>query len=667
MVDARAFLRRVGLVSVLVIGIAAPPVGPSLASPAPRAADPLLTSGLLGPCRGEAGALCGHVVVPWYWGQPGGGGGRFTIRFAVFPHTDRSIPPLEPIVAMEGGPGYPSIGSAGSYLFLIGSLHRRHDLILMDQRGTGASDPIDCAGLQNYDALSRPGDYPAVTAACARSLGRRADAYGSAAVGDDLAAVLAHLHVARIDLYGDSYGSYAAQVFTVHHPGLVRTLVLDSTYNEQFDPLEPEAAAALRRAWDTMCAHLRGCRGDDLLRSIAAFASALAVHPITGTARDGYGDLQHIDLTAPAFAQLVFDATYDYVFFRDLPAAIVAARHGDLVPIERLAADDVGFNSAGGAPSGYSAGDLQAVSCHDYPTAWNVDAGFGQRAAELDAAIAALPSATFYPFSKSVWLDSLDENELVYGCLDWPAPRAPAAPPFPPGEVFPHTPVLVLDGLLDQATPLGDASKVARTWPDSTFVPVANSNHVTAEDDFLRCVSVIVRRFIASTTAGNTACARSIPPVYVTPTFPTALVRAPQAGRRGPVDRSTRLDRQAGWVAGATIGEAFEQWYNVGLPGYGLHGGTFHATGAAQAYGPLVISFTAVRFVPDMSLSGTATWDRASARVQAAVTLRTRDGLTGRLRLSWSTDRAGAVATEVGTLGGHPVSLAMDAPFSPQG
>ena len=181
-------------------------------------------------------------------------------------HTDSSLPGLEPIVAMEGGPGYPSTGSAASYLFMIGSLRRRHDLILMDQRGTGASDAINCPGVQDYDALARPGDYPAVVAACARRLGKRANAYGSAAVAEDLRAVLEAIHVSKVDLYGDSYGSYAAQVFAVHYPRFVRDLVLDGTYDARFDPLEPEAVAALRRAWDTMCASFPGCSRDDLLR-----------------------------------------------------------------------------------------------------------------------------------------------------------------------------------------------------------------------------------------------------------------------------------------------------------------------------------------------------------------------------------------------------------------
>ena len=77
--------------------------------------------------------------------------------------------------------------------------------------------------------------------------------------------------VSKIDLYGDSYGSYAAQVFALHYPRFVRDLVLDGTYDQRFDPLEPEAVAALRRAWDTMCRSFPGCNHDDLLHDIASF------------------------------------------------------------------------------------------------------------------------------------------------------------------------------------------------------------------------------------------------------------------------------------------------------------------------------------------------------------------------------------------------------------
>jgi pimeloyl-ACP methyl ester carboxylesterase len=662
-----AHVRRFGLLAPAIVLVAGLLCGAGWTGAAPTLASaPPRSETAVKPCPGRPGVLCGSIKVPLYWSAPHRGSLR--VHFEEYLRTDSSLPALEPIVAMEGGPGYPSTGSAASYLFMIGSLRQRHDLILMDQRGTGGSDAINCPGVQDYDGLVRPKHFPDVVAACAKRLGARANAFGSAAVAEDLRAVLKTLHVRKVDLYGDSYGSYAAQVFAVHYPRFVRDLVLDGTYDQQFNPFEPEAVTALRRAWDTICTSFPGCKRDDLLTDIGAFARKLARHPIVGVADDEYGTPQHIDLTADAFAQLVFDATYSYTFFRDLPAALVAARHGDLTPVKRLAAEDVSFNAAGGAPSAYSAGDLEAVSCHDYPAAWDTRSDDARRSAELERAIKRLPNGVFFPFSKKVWLASYDENELVYGCLDWPRP-AVADPPFPHGTRFPHIPVLVLDGLLDQATPLADASKVASAWPDATFVRVANSNHVTAQVDFLRCVSVLVRRFLGTRAAGNTSCARHVPAQYVVPAFPTRVGNAPQAVSAGISDHSTKLDRQAAWAATETIGDALERWFNLlaGGPGYGLYGGLFRVSGGYYSYGPLVLRFMSTRFVPNLKVSGTAKWNRMSSLLKAKLRLTGPRGLKGKLRIEWPTNKAGAIASERGRIGGRSVALQMPAPFSAHG
>src|SRR5215510_11457332 len=133
-------------------------------------------------CPGDRTARCGSIRVPLYRGVPGGGGGKLRVQFRVFPHTDRSRPALEPIVAAEGGPGYPTIDTAPSYLFMIGPLHRRHDLIVMDNRGTGRSGAINCPRLQ-----AGKGVYATEVGRCATRLGARANAYGTGAAADDLA------------------------------------------------------------------------------------------------------------------------------------------------------------------------------------------------------------------------------------------------------------------------------------------------------------------------------------------------------------------------------------------------------------------------------------------------------------------------------------------------
>jgi pimeloyl-ACP methyl ester carboxylesterase len=607
------------------------------------------------------------VGVPLYWTRPGGR--KLTVHFRVYLHTDDTAPALEPIVAMEGGPGYPSIGSADDYLFMIGSLRRQHDLIVMDNRGTGTSGAINCPRLQRYDGLTHPSNIAAAVRDCASTLGVAANAYGTDAVADDLAYILQRLGVHKVDVYGDSYGDYSAQVFTLHHPRLVRSMVLDGSYYNAFNPFETEASAALRQAWTLLCRRSAGCGGRPILAELGAFDHRLQRHRLLGFSRDADGTRVQVDLTAAAFAQLIFDATYYYTTFIDLPAALRAFSTGDHGPLLRLAAEDASANAAGGAPSGYSAGDLMAVSCHDYPTVWRASAGLALRRAELSQAISKLKSNVFAPFTKSVYLRSYDENELVYGCLDWPAPKVPD-PPFPARIALPHTPVLILDGQFDQATPLADARKVSVAWKNSTLVEVANANHVTAEGDMDHCTSVILQQFIRTLTASSTSCANAMPPITVLPDFPRHLADAPVA-RPVAADRGSALGRKAGSVAAETVGDALAQWYNLmdSDTGHGLYGGTFKVGGGPYySFRPIRLTLHRCRLVKDLAVSGTVVWRRSAKVVRATVLTRGPSDSSGRFTLRWGTgvQNARSPATVTGSYNGGSVRVELPPPWALQ-
>ena len=207
------------------------------------------------PCKDDRRARCGSIGVPLYRGAPDGGGRTLRVQFRVFGRTDRSKPALEPIVAAEGGPGYTTIDSADDYLFMLGPLRRRHDMIVVDNRGTGRSGAINCPRLQ-----AQKGIYSREVGRCARRLGRAANAYGTGAAADDLAAVLDKLGVPKVDIYGDSYGTYFAQTFAVRHPDRVRAVVLDAAYGvEGFDPWIRQESIGLRYAWPELCRRTVGC------------------------------------------------------------------------------------------------------------------------------------------------------------------------------------------------------------------------------------------------------------------------------------------------------------------------------------------------------------------------------------------------------------------------
>ncbi|MFZ0666899.1 MAG: alpha/beta fold hydrolase [Acidimicrobiales bacterium] len=605
--------------------------------------------------------------VPQYWTNPGVG--TFTVHFRIYKHTVDSLPPLEPIVTMEGGPGLASIESAGGYKYMIGSLLKRHDMIVMDNRGTGLSDPINCPGLQKYIAVSQPGKLVSLVEACARQLGAAANAYGTVAVGDDLAFILSLLGINKVDVYGDSYGDYSAQVFTLDHPSLVRSLILDGSYNNGYHPFEQEDVSAMRRAWTLLCDRTASCRGENLVKEIAHFAVRLQAHPVVATVIGGNGKPVHVDLTAVAFAQLVYDATYTYTVFSDLPAALSAFASGDRAPLLRLAADDVAYNASGHVADD-SVGDLEAVSCTDYPQVWNPSASIPVRKKQLAAAIAALKSDTFSPFSKSVYLNSLDENELVFGCQNWKTSPL-SQPTFPDGIHYPDTPVLIFDGQFDQATPLSDALRVVHSWPKSTFVEVANSNHVTAEGDFQDCTSVILQRFVETLSAGNTSCATAMPPVTVVSAFPEHLAQAPAAQPVG-TGAQQKVGRQAAWVSAQTVGDVLVRWFNLGYGstnagGRCLYGGTFAANGHFFVTGPRTFTLSRCLFVKDLSVSGTVVWNDATQAVDATLQLQGPGGATGSVTVHWRTGIYNwkAPTTVKGKYGGHAVEAQLSAPWVP--
>ena len=147
------------------------------------------------------------------------------VEFERYLRRDRGRPSLGTMLAIEGGPGFSTTDSRDSYLKLLAPLRVRRDLLLVDLRGTGLSGALDCKTFRKD--VKR---YVARAGKCAAELGPRRDFFGTGDAVDDVAAVLDALRIRQVDVYGDSYGSYAAQAFAARHPDRLRSLVLDGTY-----------------------------------------------------------------------------------------------------------------------------------------------------------------------------------------------------------------------------------------------------------------------------------------------------------------------------------------------------------------------------------------------------------------------------------------------------
>jgi pimeloyl-ACP methyl ester carboxylesterase len=597
-------------------------------------------------CR-EGRARCGHIKVPL--DRFDAGLGKIKIGFELYPRKNRSRRKLGTIVAVEGGPGYATTGSRSSYLELLAPLRKRRDLLLIDNRGTGKSEPILCQPLQSYK-----GNYVDAVGKCGRQLGPASDLYGTGNAAEDMADVLDALGIKKVDLYGDSYGTFFGQTFAVRHPEKLRSLVLDSAYFVGgTDPFYIDTNRAIRDAFRYVCERRPSCasRPGDPMRRMARMAERLRREPIVGRAPNGDGVVRKVKVDVGGLIYIVTNAAYAPTIYREFDAAVRAAlrkKKPYYRPLLRLARETYYVGGAGPVEE-YSEGLYVAVACNDYPQAYDMTAPIKERRKQYKATLRELrrtqPNA-FAPFTIREWVTS--PVEYFDSCIEWPRPSRVDSP-IPPGATFPSVPTLVMAGDLDPLTSPEGARQTAAAFPNSTYVEVANMTHVTALADFSRCTSDIVLRFVRKLDAGDTSCASEYSEIRVVDKF----------SRRAEGQGELPTRRLAILVGARTVSDVIARWYQMyGYEGVGLRGGRFSTTDGPRIKWEL----DGVRWVDDVAVSGTATWDRTTGAMRADIRLSGSGAAPGRLTLRWNDWDRLARASVTGVLNGREIDVTIPAP-----
>ncbi|PKV49535.1 TAP-like protein [Aquimarina sp. MAR_2010_214] len=159
------------------------------------------------------------------------------LAIAILKNTSKSIS-NNPVIIVDGGPGAGSIEGIGWWL--NHPLRKKSDIILMDARGTGFSEPRLCPDLgkkflnilaKNQHAVQDDEEKVLETIKCKQELvakGIDPDAYHSKNMAKDLHALKEYLEYPNWNVYGISYGTYVAQVYANDFPNDAKTLILDS-------------------------------------------------------------------------------------------------------------------------------------------------------------------------------------------------------------------------------------------------------------------------------------------------------------------------------------------------------------------------------------------------------------------------------------------------------
>lgn len=346
-----------------------------------------------------------------------------------------------PLFLLAGGPGQSAIAMYVSYAAAFARINRTHDIVLLDQRGTGASQPMQCEFPQDWsEAANSPAAIRDATKICLQKLGERVRFYTTAAAVQDLEEARRALGYERIELYGASYGTRVAQEYLRAYGPRVQAAVLDGVTDPQ-RPIGPDTPLDGERALQAI---LTRCAGNaDCARAYPHLAQDWA------TLKQRFGSatmpIELPDPTTGARLPLTFNRSvlgaalrllsYSGTQASMLPLLIHQAAQGDLAPLAAQAvmtARQVGDQLAIGMQN-------SVVCSEDWPQILNLSV-------DRDA-LAKTYQGT----------DQLDGLREI--CSLWP--RGPVSPTLH-SALRSDVPTLLLSGEADPVTPPAAAARAAR-------------------------------------------------------------------------------------------------------------------------------------------------------------------------------------------------------------
>jgi len=396
---------------------------------------------------------CGSVVVPEDYASTSGR--RISLNVIVFRALEPGVE-KQAQFDLEGGPGFAVTDSADFYATDGEPYRRSRDVVLVDMRGTGASNPLRCKAIEERSKAQPMAPlYPSdLVVECARQLATVADLrqYTTAAAARDIDAVRQALGYSQIDLNALSYGTTLALRYIADYPQHVRSAVLMGTVPADKTPPAHHALAAehgLKLIFDA-CAADKACakRYPDLSAQLDRAMARLAPED-----RAVFLEKLRARLYLPATA-------------RTVPSTIHAAAEGNL--------DALAKPSSPGRV--FADGVYLSITCSE-----------SLARIDVDKAIAEADTTRFGSYR-------LVRQRAA--CDQWAI--APADQKlFRTGSA--SVPLLLLSGAFDPVSPVEWSAQTAAVFPNSRHVIVPQGAHVfeglTGMDT---CIDAMILKFVAT-------------------------------------------------------------------------------------------------------------------------------------------------------------------------
>ncbi len=322
------------LCMVLVSLVACTPGADSSTRPAPAAS-------LLAACpegRFATGALCGRLPVLEDRARPDGR--TLDLAIVLLPATEKNDPKLrEPLFLLAGGPGQAATDLLTLVQGPLAPVREHRDIVLVDQRGTGDSNPLDCPNGSARDPQRAFGQLfdPENVRTCAERLAGRADVrlYATSHAVDDLEQVRRTLGYERVVLWGGSGGTRTAQIWLRRHPESIAAMLLDGVTPNDFRA--PSGyAAGVDRSFERMAEDCRSqpscqARYSDLTGDLERILHRFDDGPVIANLQTNERGVTPVEMSRDDFGYALRGQLYNARSIATLPGRIAeAASSGNL-------------------------------------------------------------------------------------------------------------------------------------------------------------------------------------------------------------------------------------------------------------------------------------------------------------------------------------------------
>jgi pimeloyl-ACP methyl ester carboxylesterase len=423
-------------------------------------------------------------------------GRKIALNIVVIPALSAKPAP-DPIFVLAGGPGQGAaavIKIAGDYLI---KLRRDRDLVFVDQRGTGESNPLNCNLAGNKDEMRgyfTEGLTVENLRECRAQLEKTANLalYTSPIAMDDLDDVRAALGYDKINLVGGSYGTVAGFVYMRQHPDRVRAAILEgvSTVDAKiYLPFAKGVEHALERLF-TDCAADKDCNAafPSVRAEFKELAAKIEKQPAAFEATNLFnGKREQITLSRDTFAEHIRTLLYIPLYARWLPLLIHEANKTNWGPFATISH----ANTRGIADQIARGMQLSVTCAEDIPSI-------------TEDEIKRNTAGTFY--------GDYRVRTSIKACEQWPKGKVAAGFNEP---VKSDIPILMITGDLDPVAPPWLAAGAARFLPNSRHVTIPNTGHYFR----FECVDDLLVEFLSKGSAKglDDACVKGIErPPFIT-------------------------------------------------------------------------------------------------------------------------------------------------------